>query len=625
MARPAAGTLTLAEALDALAELATAAGADGEAARAEGLALAAAVAESAPGAARDWARGRRRRQHPGLLRRGEPRPPLAGRADGDAQLAGRAGLARTPRPTPRPSPRSPRRPAASASRRCGSSATPRSPPPRSSPRSRRRPAPTPPAGGAGRRLAPAEPERRPPRPDRPQPRQAARRGARPRSARRAAGRARRADRAGAGQARDPPAGRAAAGREAARRRRPEEPDDHPAPGLHRQPGHRQDDRRAARRRHLPRPRAALAGPPRRGRPLRARRGLPRPDRDQDGRGRRLGRGRRAVHRRGLQPDRAGPQGDQYGQEAVDTLVKEMEDRRDDLVVIVAGYPAPMAAFIAANPGLASRFRTTIDFEDYTDDELVAILDPLAAGADYELVPEAVERFREMLGRTPRGDGFGNGRFARNALEAAIGHHAWRLREIEAPDRRPAAPAGGPGLRRGPLDEGRRRRVRRGRRPRTRSRGPRRLRRHAVTTRQHAPVPPAAAPAPAAAAGAGATPDQAPTRPPRSGLRWPPVAAGRPRCAPAWRARPGRLPGSRSLSGGRRLAVRARGGVLVPVRGRRPGPGRRPTPTSWSGSRRSRPTLVQADADATNAFLVGGLEPAEQRDDYNDGGRLGVAS
>ncbi len=128
----------------------------------------------------------------------------------------------------------------------------------------------------------------------------------------------------------------------------------------------------------------------------------------------------------------GSSGDQYGQEAVDTLVKEMEDRRDNLVVIVAGYPAPMEAFIAANPGLASRFRTTIEFEDYTDDELVAILTQLAAGADYEVLPEAVERFRENLARTPRGDSFGNGRFARNALEAAIGHHAWRLRENDAP-------------------------------------------------------------------------------------------------------------------------------------------------------------------------------------------------
>jgi SpoVK/Ycf46/Vps4 family AAA+-type ATPase len=128
----------------------------------------------------------------------------------------------------------------------------------------------------------------------------------------------------------------------------------------------------------------------------------------------------------------GMQGDQYGQEAVDTLVKEMEDRRDDLVVIVAGYPAPMEAFIGANPGLASRFRTTIEFEDYSDDELVAILDQLARGADYELLPEASERFREVLGRTPRGSSFGNGRFARNALEAAIGAHAWRLRAVDEP-------------------------------------------------------------------------------------------------------------------------------------------------------------------------------------------------
>ena len=129
---------------------------------------------------------------------------------------------------------------------------------------------------------------------------------------------------------------------------------------------------------------------------------------------------------------SGPGGDQYGQESVDTLVKEMEDRRDDLVVIVAGYPAPMAAFIAANPGLASRFRTTIEFEDYTDDELVAILRHLAAGADYELEPAAVERFLEVLGRVPRDGSFGNGRYARNALEAAIGHHAWRLRETASP-------------------------------------------------------------------------------------------------------------------------------------------------------------------------------------------------
>jgi SpoVK/Ycf46/Vps4 family AAA+-type ATPase len=125
-------------------------------------------------------------------------------------------------------------------------------------------------------------------------------------------------------------------------------------------------------------------------------------------------------------------GDQYGTEAVDTLVKEMEDRRDDLVVIVAGYPAPMEAFVAANPGLSSRFRTTIEFDDYTDDELVKILTLLADGADYELTPPALARFRELLAVTARGSTFGNGRFSRNTLEAAIGAHAWRLREVGAP-------------------------------------------------------------------------------------------------------------------------------------------------------------------------------------------------
>ncbi|MEV6282326.1 AAA family ATPase [Kribbella sp. NPDC051770] len=130
---------------------------------------------------------------------------------------------------------------------------------------------------------------------------------------------------------------------------------------------------------------------------------------------------------------SGDQGtDQYGREAVDTLVKEMEDRRDDLVVIVAGYPEPMETFIAANPGLASRFRTTIGFEDYTDAELTDILTGLAEAADYELTESALTHFQVVLESTPRGRSFGNGRFARNTLEAAIGRHAWRLRDVTAP-------------------------------------------------------------------------------------------------------------------------------------------------------------------------------------------------
>ncbi len=125
-------------------------------------------------------------------------------------------------------------------------------------------------------------------------------------------------------------------------------------------------------------------------------------------------------------------GDQYGEESINTLVKEMEDNRDDLVVIVAGYPGPMARFIAENPGLASRFRTTIFFDDYTDDELVAIFQLQVKGADYVLAEGCLEGFRRLLGQQIRDETFGNGRFCRNVLEAAIGHQAWRLRDVVEP-------------------------------------------------------------------------------------------------------------------------------------------------------------------------------------------------
>jgi adenylate kinase family enzyme len=125
-------------------------------------------------------------------------------------------------------------------------------------------------------------------------------------------------------------------------------------------------------------------------------------------------------------------GDQYGTEAIDTLVKEMEDKRDDLVVIVAGYPVPMAVFISQNPGLESRFRTQIDFVDYTDDELVQIFEVLAKGAEYDVDQGVLDRLRQLLAAQERGPTFGNARYVRNVLEAAIGRHAWRLREIDKP-------------------------------------------------------------------------------------------------------------------------------------------------------------------------------------------------
>lgn len=125
-------------------------------------------------------------------------------------------------------------------------------------------------------------------------------------------------------------------------------------------------------------------------------------------------------------------GDQYGSEAINTLVKEMEDNRDDLVVIVAGYPLPMEIFIAENPGLTSRFRSTIAFDDYSDAELEEIFTGMVARADYDASAETVARFHEILDDQVRDSTFGNGRFARNCLEAAIGAHAWRLRDVPEP-------------------------------------------------------------------------------------------------------------------------------------------------------------------------------------------------
>lgn len=122
----------------------------------------------------------------------------------------------------------------------------------------------------------------------------------------------------------------------------------------------------------------------------------------------------------------------FGAEAVATLVKLMEDHRDDLVVVVAGYPEEMRALIESNSGLRSRFPRTIRFPDYSDDELCAIFTSMCEEAAYRCDADCKERARAWFAAQPRDKGFGNARLARNLFEAAVARHASRVVDIPTP-------------------------------------------------------------------------------------------------------------------------------------------------------------------------------------------------
>jgi hypothetical protein len=122
----------------------------------------------------------------------------------------------------------------------------------------------------------------------------------------------------------------------------------------------------------------------------------------------------------------------FGLEAIDTLVKFMEDHRDDLAVVAAGYPEEMRKLIEANPGLESRFTRTVEFPDYTDDELVAIFDSMSSKKRYHLDDGARRVLIELLAAEPRTRGFGNARFVRNVFEQAVSLQALRLASVERP-------------------------------------------------------------------------------------------------------------------------------------------------------------------------------------------------
>jgi AAA+ superfamily predicted ATPase len=125
-------------------------------------------------------------------------------------------------------------------------------------------------------------------------------------------------------------------------------------------------------------------------------------------------------------------GTDFGREAVDTLVKLVEDRRDRIVVILAGYTDEMVTLLDSNPGLRSRFPRTIHFPDYSNSELVAIVDSLAERNHYRLTDDARAAAGAYLSAQPRGRGFGNARLARNLFEQAIARQAQRLVTLAAP-------------------------------------------------------------------------------------------------------------------------------------------------------------------------------------------------
>ncbi|HEX6420174.1 MAG TPA: AAA family ATPase [Acidimicrobiales bacterium] len=122
----------------------------------------------------------------------------------------------------------------------------------------------------------------------------------------------------------------------------------------------------------------------------------------------------------------------FGREAIDTVVKLVEDRRERLVVILAGYPDEMETLVAANPGMRSRFPRTIHFDDYDDGELLAILESLGSRGHYRLDDGARAAARRWLAAQPRTRGFGNGRLARNLFEAAVANQAARLVTVDQP-------------------------------------------------------------------------------------------------------------------------------------------------------------------------------------------------
>lgn len=126
------------------------------------------------------------------------------------------------------------------------------------------------------------------------------------------------------------------------------------------------------------------------------------------------------------------QSDSYGRECLTELTKALEDYRDDLVVIVAGYTEPMNNFFSANQGLKSRFNNFIEFDDYNIQELEEILEMMCRKNNFVIDKVAKEKIRKLLEKNivDLKDNFSNGRFVRNIYEDLIMNHARRVAKLE---------------------------------------------------------------------------------------------------------------------------------------------------------------------------------------------------
>ena len=126
----------------------------------------------------------------------------------------------------------------------------------------------------------------------------------------------------------------------------------------------------------------------------------------------------------------------FGREAIETILKAMEDHRDDLIVIVAGYDKPMEKFLGSNPGLESRFNKYFHFPDYTGEELLAIFKGQCGKNGYALTAEAEQAAGELFRALyeNRDENFGNGRDVRNCFEDMIVRQSNRVAAMEEPDR-----------------------------------------------------------------------------------------------------------------------------------------------------------------------------------------------